>query len=136
MGYRDKAWSVNRLGHVAYKCACAPHSLPASALPLKHCAKVHSSIATSFAVITGHPDPSHMCMYMSSLTHPANIATCRHGCPDVCITIINNMYGYNAMEVQEAFVKIREQARAYLALPHDLRAGVPPACVCVCGLVG
>jgi sulfur transfer complex TusBCD TusB component (DsrH family) len=33
------------------------------------------------------------------------------------------MYGYNAMEVQEAFVKIKEQARAYLALPNDLRAG-------------
>jgi transformation/transcription domain-associated protein len=48
---------------------------------------------------------------------------CRHGCPDVCITVINNMYGYNAMEVQEAFVKIKEQARAYLALPLDLRAG-------------
>ncbi len=47
----------------------------------------------------------------------------RHGCPDVCITVINNMYGYNAMEVQEAFVKIKEQARAYLALPQDLRAG-------------
>jgi transformation/transcription domain-associated protein len=41
----------------------------------------------------------------------------------VCITVINNMYGYNAMEVQEAFVKIKEQARAYLALPLDLRAG-------------
>lgn len=49
----------------------------------------------------------------------------RHGLPEVCITIINNMYGYNAMEVQEAFVKIKEQARAYLALPHDLRAGEP-----------
>ncbi|WIA37453.1 hypothetical protein OEZ86_014371 [Tetradesmus obliquus] len=66
MGYRDKAWSVNKLGHIAYK----------------------------------------------------------HGCPDVCITVINNMYGYNAMEVQEAFVKIKEQARAYLALPLDLRAGL------------
>jgi transformation/transcription domain-associated protein len=47
----------------------------------------------------------------------------RHGLPDVCIIVINNMYGYNAMEVQEAFVKIKEQARAYLTLPHDLTAG-------------
>jgi transformation/transcription domain-associated protein len=39
------------------------------------------------------------------------------------VTVINNMYGYNAMEVQEAFVKIKEQARAYLALPNDLQAG-------------
>lgn len=41
----------------------------------------------------------------------------------MCIIVINNMYGYNAMEVQEAFVKIKEQARAYLTLPHDLTAG-------------
>lgn len=34
------------------------------------------------------------------------------------------MYGYSAMEVQEAFVKIREQAKAYLAMPHDLTAGL------------
>jgi hypothetical protein len=47
----------------------------------------------------------------------------RHGLPEVCITVINNMYGYNAMEVQEAFIKIKEQARAYLALPLDLQAG-------------
>lgn len=33
----------------------------------------------------------------------------RHGCPELCINVVNNMYGYNAMEVQEAFVKIREQ---------------------------
>ena len=49
MGYRDKAWSVNKLGHVAHK----------------------------------------------------------QGCPEVAIGIINNMYGYAAMEVQEAFVKIK-----------------------------
>ena len=35
----------------------------------------------------------------------------KHRCPDVCLSILNNMYGYNAMEVQEAFVKIREQAK-------------------------
>ena len=34
------------------------------------------------------------------------------------------MYGFNAMEVQEAFVKIREQANAYLAMPLDLTAGL------------
>ena len=28
--------------------------------------------------------------------------------------IINTMYGFNAMEVQEAFVKVVEQAKAYL----------------------
>lgn len=52
----------------------------------------------------------------------------RHGLPEVCITVINNMYGYNAMEVQEAFIKIKEQARAYLALPLDLQAGGKGCC--------
>ncbi|KIY95658.1 transformation/transcription domain-associated protein [Monoraphidium neglectum] len=66
MGYRDKAWSVNRLGTVAAK----------------------------------------------------------HGCPELCINVVNNMYGYSAMEVQEAFVKIREQAKAYLAMKDELGAGL------------
>ncbi|KAL6768445.1 hypothetical protein ACKKBF_B39155 [Auxenochlorella protothecoides x Auxenochlorella symbiontica] len=59
MGYRDKAWSVNRLGLVA---------------------RLHSQ-------------------------------------PDACCAIINTMYGFTAMEVQEAFVKVREQAKAYLMKP-------------------
>ena len=66
LGYRDKAWSVNRLGQVAH---------------------------------------------LQEL-------------PEVCIDIINNMYGYNAMDVQEAFVKIREQAKAYLDMPTDVIAGL------------
>ena len=40
---------------------------------------------------------------------PTSTTPGRHGCPDLCINVVNNMYGYNAMEVQEAFVKIREQ---------------------------
>jgi len=61
LGYRDKAWSVNRLGHVA---------------------RIH-----------------HL--------------------PDACITMINSLYGFNAMEVQEAFVKVQEQARAYMLRPSE-----------------
>ena len=61
IGYRDKAWSVNRLAHVARL----------------------------------------------------------HQLPDVTITIINTMYGYNAMEVSEAFVKVQEQAKAYLLRPEE-----------------
>ena len=34
-----------------------------------------------------------------------------NGCPTVCKDLINTLYGYNAMEVQEAFNKICEQAR-------------------------
>ncbi len=51
LGYKDKAWSVNRLSLVAR----------------------------------------------------------RHGCYEACHRLINSLYGYNAMEVQEAFAKIRQQ---------------------------
>lgn len=56
MGYRDKAWSVNRLGHIARL----------------------------------------------------------HHLPETCVHLINTLYGFNAMEVQEAFVKVQEQAKAYM----------------------
>ena len=31
--------------------------------------------------------------------------------PDACVSIISSMYGFNAMEVQEALVKVQEQVR-------------------------
>ena len=53
MPFRDKAWTVNRLGAVARK----------------------------------------------------------HGSHEACLRVTNTLYGFNAMEVQEAFIKIREQVR-------------------------
>ncbi|KAI8537003.1 hypothetical protein RHMOL_Rhmol10G0301200 [Rhododendron molle] len=58
LGYRDKAWNVNKLAHIARK----------------------------------------------------------QGLNDVCVSILEKMYGHSTMEVQEAFVKIREQAKAYLEM--------------------
>ena len=66
LGYRDKAWSVNRLGHVARL----------------------------------------------------------HHLPEACIRIINTLYGFNAMEVQEAFVKVQEQAKAYMQKPAQYVQGL------------
>jgi transformation/transcription domain-associated protein len=66
LGYRDKAWSVNRLGHVARL----------------------------------------------------------HHLPEACIRIINTLYGFNAMEVQEAFVKVQEQAKAYMQKPSQYIQGL------------
>ena len=48
----------------------------------------------------------------------------KHGCPDVCNHVIATQYGFSAMEVQEAFVKIREQAQAFLEQPQQLLAGL------------
>lgn len=96
LGYRDKAWNVNKLAHVARK----------------------------------------------------------QGLHDVCVSILEKMYGHSTMEVQvrmhvlqsyfsaltievlrlsraffppffqEAFVKIREQAKAYLEMKGELTSGI------------
>ncbi|KAF5735955.1 Phosphatidylinositol 3- and 4-kinase family protein with FAT domain isoform 1 [Tripterygium wilfordii] len=66
LGYRDKAWNVNKLAHIARK----------------------------------------------------------QGLYDVCVTILEKMYGHSTMEVQEAFVKIREQANAYLEMKGELTSGL------------
>ncbi|GLT44576.1 hypothetical protein SLA2020_184620 [Shorea laevis] len=66
LGYRDKAWNVNKLARMARK----------------------------------------------------------QGLYDVCVTILEKMYGHSTMEVQEAFVKIREQAKAYLEMKGELASGL------------
>lgn len=38
--------------------------------------------------------------------------------------VINHLYGYSAMEVQEAFTKIREQSKCYLQQPDLLANGL------------
>ncbi|KAM6591803.1 hypothetical protein CsatA_014408 [Cannabis sativa] len=65
LGFRDKAWNVNKLAHIARK----------------------------------------------------------QGLCDVCVTILDKMYGHATMEVQEAFTKIREQAQAYLEMKGELTSG-------------
>ncbi|XP_059645489.1 uncharacterized protein LOC132287044 [Cornus florida] len=66
LGYRDKAWNVNKLAHIARK----------------------------------------------------------QGLYDVCVSILEKMYGHSTMEVQEAFVKIQEQAKAYLEMKGELTSGL------------
>lgn len=66
LGFRDKAWNVNKLAHMARK----------------------------------------------------------QGLQDVCVSILEKMYGHSTMDVQEAFVKIREQAKAYLEMKGELTTGL------------
>ncbi|XP_078446328.1 phosphatidylinositol 3- and 4-kinase family protein with FAT domain-containing protein isoform X2 [Wolffia australiana] len=66
LGYRDKAWNVNKLARIARK----------------------------------------------------------QGLQEVCVSILEKMYGHSTMEVQEAFVKIREQAKAYLEMKGELTSGM------------
>ncbi|XP_068646622.1 uncharacterized protein [Aristolochia californica] len=48
----------------------------------------------------------------------------KQGLYDVCVTILEKMYGHSTMEVQEAFVKIREQAKAYLEMKGEVTSGL------------
>ncbi|CAH8274165.1 unnamed protein product [Arabidopsis lyrata] len=66
LGYRDKAWNVNKLARIARK----------------------------------------------------------QGLYDVCVQILEKMYGHSQMEVQEAFVKIKEQAKAHLETKGELATGL------------
>ncbi|KAJ7564762.1 hypothetical protein O6H91_02G032300 [Diphasiastrum complanatum] len=66
LGFRDKAWTVNKLAYIARK----------------------------------------------------------QGLNEVCVTVLDKMYGFLTMEVQEAFVKIREQAKAYLEMKGELIHGL------------
>ncbi|KAE8707127.1 hypothetical protein F3Y22_tig00110387pilonHSYRG00919 [Hibiscus syriacus] len=66
LGFRDKAWNVNKLARIARK----------------------------------------------------------QGLYDVCVSILEKMYGHSTMEVQEAFVKITEQAKAYLEMKGELTSGL------------
>ncbi|KAJ4791719.1 Transformation/transcription domain-associated protein [Rhynchospora pubera] len=66
LGYRDKAWNVNKLAHIARK----------------------------------------------------------QGLQEVCVRILDEMYGHSTMEVQEAFVKIKEQAKAFLEMKGELVRGL------------
>ncbi|XP_010436242.1 PREDICTED: probable transcription-associated protein 1, partial [Camelina sativa] len=66
LGYRDKAWNVNKLARIARK----------------------------------------------------------QGLYDVSVQILEKMYGHSQMEVQEAFVKIKEQAKAHLETKGELATGL------------
>lgn len=48
----------------------------------------------------------------------------KQGQYSLSISSINKLYGYNRMDVQEAFVKIREQAKAYLAGKEEVVTGL------------
>lgn len=48
----------------------------------------------------------------------------KHDCPETAKFIISSMYGHDAMEVQEAFTKIREQAKTFLLQPELLGCGL------------
>lgn len=82
---------------------------------------IYSSIASTFSNLEpAAPHLHHLGVKDKawSINRLAMVAR-KHGSCDVCIEIVNNMYNYSLMDVQEAFMKIVEQAKAYLAMPEE-----------------
>ncbi|KAH9951586.1 hypothetical protein B0H21DRAFT_818036 [Amylocystis lapponica] len=48
----------------------------------------------------------------------------KHGLLDVCFTSLNKIYTLPNIEISEAFLKLREQARCHYQKPGDLQAGL------------
>ncbi|KAI8989366.1 hypothetical protein BDB01DRAFT_537511 [Pilobolus umbonatus] len=48
----------------------------------------------------------------------------KHQLPDVCINYLTKIYTLPNIEIQEAFLKLREQAKCYYQNPNELTAGL------------
>ena len=48
----------------------------------------------------------------------------KHGLEDVCISSLTKIYLLPNIEIQEAFLKLREQARCHYHNPHELTQGL------------
>ncbi|KAI0068843.1 FAT-domain-containing protein [Artomyces pyxidatus] len=48
----------------------------------------------------------------------------KHDLLDVCFTLLNRIYTLPNIEISEAFLKLREQARCHYQKPNDLQAGL------------
>ncbi|KAH9312040.1 hypothetical protein KI387_027075, partial [Taxus chinensis] len=72
-----------------------------------------------------NPQHHHLgyCDNAWSVNKIAHVAR-KQGLFDVCVTVLNKMYVCPAMEVQEAFVKLREQAKACLEMRGELTNGI------------
>lgn len=48
----------------------------------------------------------------------------KHNMPDVCLLQLNKIYNLPNIEIQEAFLKLREQAKCYLPNPNEYQTGL------------
>lgn len=92
---------------------------------------IYSSIANSVSSAS-EPNSSsihHLCVKDKawSINKLAKVAR-KHGALDVCLDIENNMYNESYMDVKEAFLKIVEQAKAYLLMPDQKLDGLSMLC--------
>ncbi|KAJ2717297.1 transcription-associated protein 1 [Coemansia spiralis] len=75
-----------------------------------------SSVPTSYAYRGYH----EMAWIINRFAHVAR----RHGLVDVCISSLTRIYTLPNIEIQEAFLKLREQAKCYYYRPQELQSGL------------
>ncbi|KAJ1736005.1 transcription-associated protein 1 [Coemansia biformis] len=75
-----------------------------------------SSVPTSYAYRGYH----EMAWIINRFAHVARL----HGLVDVCISSLTRIYTLPNIEIQEAFLKLREQAKCYYHRPLELQSGL------------
>ncbi|KAI8320067.1 hypothetical protein GQ54DRAFT_9695 [Martensiomyces pterosporus] len=75
-----------------------------------------SSVLTSYAYRGYH----EMAWIINRFAHVARL----HGLVDVCISSLTRIYTLPNIEIQEAFLKLREQAKCYYRRPGELQSGL------------
>eukprot|EP00958_Prasinococcus_capsulatus_P028071 scaffold6247_cov416-Prasinococcus_capsulatus_cf.AAC.17 len=87
---------------------------------------VYSTVINTFKTFHDHNPALHQLGFKDkawSVNKLAGVVR-KQGLGEVAVQILNKMYGYLRMEVQEAFIKIREQAKAYLSMPGEMPTGL------------
>ncbi|KAJ1826813.1 transcription-associated protein 1, partial [Coemansia sp. RSA 2599] len=76
----------------------------------------NNSVMTSYAYRGYH----EMAWIINRFAHVARL----HGLVDVCISSLTRIYTLPNIEIQEAFLKLREQAKCYYHRPDELQSGL------------
>ncbi|KAJ2606540.1 transcription-associated protein 1 [Coemansia sp. RSA 1722] len=76
----------------------------------------NNSVLTSYAYRGYH----EMAWIINRFAHVARL----HGLVDVCINSLTRIYTLPNIEIQEAFLKLREQAKCYYHRPDELQSGL------------
>ncbi|KAJ2217296.1 transcription-associated protein 1, partial [Coemansia sp. RSA 518] len=82
----------------------------------KSAGSANNSALTSYAYRGYH----EMAWIINRFAHVARL----HGLVDVCISSLTRIYTLPNIEIQEAFLKLREQAKCYYRRPQELQSGL------------
>ncbi|RDB22695.1 Transcription-associated protein 1 [Hypsizygus marmoreus] len=96
------------------------HSINNAYIPLISGPNQGSGAATSNANTFGYRGYHETAWIINRFAHVAR----KHDLLDVCFTSLTKIYTLPNIEISEAFLKLREQARCHYQKPNDLQAGL------------